>query len=34
LFSKRADGAPVHAGGIILWVIDALILPFVWNRLH
>ena len=34
LFSKPADGALVHPAGIVLSVIGALILLFVWNRLH
>ena len=34
LFSKPADGALVHPAGIILSVIGALILLFVWNHLH
>lgn len=34
LFSRPADGALVHPAGIIMSVIGALILLFVWNRLH
>ena len=34
LFSKPADGALVHPAGIILSVLGALILLYVWNRLH
>jgi uncharacterized membrane protein YeaQ/YmgE (transglycosylase-associated protein family) len=33
IFSKPAEGALFHPAGIILSVIGALILLFVWNRL-
>ncbi|HSC65602.1 MAG TPA: GlsB/YeaQ/YmgE family stress response membrane protein [Caldimonas sp.] len=33
IFSKPADGAVVHPAGIILSVIGALVLLFVWSRL-
>jgi uncharacterized membrane protein YeaQ/YmgE (transglycosylase-associated protein family) len=32
LFSKPPEGAPVHPAGIIMSVIGALIVLFVWNR--
>ena len=32
LFSKPPDGAKVHPAGIIMSVIGALILLFLWNR--
>jgi uncharacterized membrane protein YeaQ/YmgE (transglycosylase-associated protein family) len=32
LFSKPADGAKVHPAGIVMSVIGALILLFLWNR--
>jgi uncharacterized membrane protein YeaQ/YmgE (transglycosylase-associated protein family) len=34
LFSKPAEGAPVHPAGLVLSVIGALIVLFVWNHLH
>ena len=33
LFSKPAPGAPFHPAGIILSVVGALIVLWVWNRL-
>ena len=32
LFSKPPDGAKVHPAGIIMSIIGALILLFLWNR--
>jgi uncharacterized membrane protein YeaQ/YmgE (transglycosylase-associated protein family) len=32
LFSKPPDGAKVHPAGIVMSVIGALILLFLWNR--
>jgi uncharacterized membrane protein YeaQ/YmgE (transglycosylase-associated protein family) len=34
IFSKPAPGAPVHPAGLILSVIGALIVLFVWNRIR
>jgi len=33
IFSKPADGAAFHPAGIILSIIGALILLYVWNHL-
>jgi uncharacterized membrane protein YeaQ/YmgE (transglycosylase-associated protein family) len=34
LFSKPAPGTPFHAAGIIMSIIGALILLFVWGRFN
>jgi uncharacterized membrane protein YeaQ/YmgE (transglycosylase-associated protein family) len=34
LFSKPADGASFHPAGLILSIIGALILLFVWGKLN
>jgi uncharacterized membrane protein YeaQ/YmgE (transglycosylase-associated protein family) len=33
MFSKPAEGAMVHPAGIILSIIGAMVLLFVWNQL-
>ncbi len=33
MFSKPAEGAVIHPAGIILSVIGAMVLLFVWNQL-
>jgi uncharacterized membrane protein YeaQ/YmgE (transglycosylase-associated protein family) len=33
LFSKPAPGAPFHPAGIVLSIVGALIVLWVWNRL-
>ena len=33
MFSKPAEGAVIHPAGIILSVIGAIVLLFVWNQL-
>ena len=33
LFSKPAPGAPFHTAGIVLSIVGALIVLWVWNRL-
>ena len=33
LFSKPPEDSPIHPAGIVMSVIGALILLFVWNRL-
>ena len=33
LFSKPAEGAMVHPAGLILSIIGAMLLLFIWNRL-
>jgi uncharacterized membrane protein YeaQ/YmgE (transglycosylase-associated protein family) len=32
LFSKPPDGAKVHPAGIVMSIVGALILLFIWNR--
>jgi len=32
LFSKPADGAPIHPAGIIMSIIGALVLLYAWNH--
>jgi uncharacterized membrane protein YeaQ/YmgE (transglycosylase-associated protein family) len=34
LFSKPAEGAPIHPAGLVLSVIGALIVLYVWNHVH
>lgn len=34
LFSKPAPGTPFHAAGIIMSIIGALILLFIWGRFN
>jgi uncharacterized membrane protein YeaQ/YmgE (transglycosylase-associated protein family) len=32
LFSKPAEGAPIHPAGLVLSVIGALIVLYIWNH--
>lgn len=34
LFSRPEPGAPFHAAGFIMSILGALILLFIWGRLH
>ena len=34
LFSKPAEGAPIHPAGLVLSVIGALIVLYLWNHLR